>query len=122
MITDVLLDQRIVAGIGNIYKCEALFTAGIDPRALIEQLDAGVLEGIYAAAHRFLIANVRASPGDLRSRSGRTERQGGTEAFLVYSRTSKPCTRCGTPIACESLGEPARWTWWCPTCQPPRRH
>jgi len=38
--------------------------------------------------------------------------------FWVYSHTGKPCRRCGTPIACASLGEPARWTWSCPKCQP----
>jgi endonuclease-8 len=53
-VADVLLDQRVVAGIGNIYKSEALFAAGVDPRARIDQLGAGTLEAIYAAAHRLM--------------------------------------------------------------------
>lgn len=109
-ITDVLLDQRIVAGIGNIYKSEALFVAGVDPQARVSQLDAGVLEAIYAAARQLMIANVAPA---------RTEPRpiGPRAPHLVYSRTGKPCPRCGAPIVCRSLGEPARWTWSCPTCQ-----
>jgi len=119
LIADVLLDQRVVAGIGNIYKCEALFVAGVAPRTRVGQLDAATLERIYEAAHRLMIANLEPST--------RTSSASGPSAgspppraasFRVYSRTGKPCTRCGTPISCTSLGEPARWTWWCPACQP----
>jgi len=105
-IADILLDQRIVAGIGNIYKCEALFVAGIDPRTRVGQLDAATLEEIYAGARRLM----RAKLGPAGSRPA--------PSFLVYSRTGKPCTRCGTPISCYMFGDPARWTWSCATCQP----
>jgi endonuclease VIII len=105
-IADVLLDQRIVAGIGNIYKCEALFAAGIDPRARVGQLGAAKLEEIYTAAHRLMVANL-GPPGTRPAPS-----------FLVYSRTGKPCTRCGTAISCYMFGDPARWTWSCAACQP----
>ena len=109
-IADVLLDQRVVAGIGNIYKCEALFVAGVDPRTPLARLDRRTLETIYAAARRLMAASV-ATPRDaligtpVRNRS-------------VYGRTGKPCPRCGSTIACYSLGEPPRWTWSCPICQP----
>ena len=111
-IADVLLDQRIVAGIGNIYKSEALFAAGIDPRTRVGQLDGEALEAIYAAARRLMVANL--GPGSRRQSGGGPPRN----PYLAYSRTGKPCTRCGTPITCSSLGEPPRWTWSCPTCQP----
>jgi endonuclease-8 len=111
-IADVLLDQRVVAGIGNIYKSEALFVARIDPRTRVGQLDAGTLEAIYAAARRLMVANL--GPGSRGTLVTGTPRN----PYLAYGRTAKPCPRCGTPIACVSLGEPPRWTWWCPTCQP----
>ena len=57
-IAEVLLDQRVVAGIGNIYKCEALCVAGVDPRTPVSQLDTRLLETIYAVAHRLMAASV----------------------------------------------------------------
>lgn len=110
-IAEVLLDQRVVAGIGNIYKCEALFVAGIDPRTQVAQLDRRTLEAIYAAAHRLMAASVDAARGGAVSGSPRRD-------HAVYGRTGKPCPRCGSSIACYSLGEPPRWTWSCPICQP----
>jgi endonuclease-8 len=109
-IADVLLDQRVVAGIGNIYKCEALFAAGIDPRTPVAHLDRRALEAIYAAARRLMAASI-ATPRDALIGTPVRNR-------AVYGRTGKPCTRCGSTIACYSLGEPPRWTWSCPVCQP----
>jgi endonuclease-8 len=122
IIADVLLDQRVVAGIGNIYKCEALFLAGVDPRTQVDQLDADRLAQIYAAACQLMRASVAPSPEgpDQAASSTRPPAQGATARapFWVYSHTGKPCRRCGTRITCASLGDPARWTWSCPTCQP----
>lgn len=109
-IADVLLDQRVVAGIGNIYKCEALFAAGVDPRTPVARLDRRTLEAIYAAARRLMAASV-ATPRDALLGTPVRDRS-------VYGRTGKPCLRCGSTIACYSLGEPPRWTWSCPVCQP----
>src|SRR5262245_16317117 len=103
LVAEVLLDQRILAGIGNLYTSEALFAAGIDPRAKVARLDVVALEAIYAAAHR-LMAERAAAPV-----------QRNATPFAVYSRTGRPCPRCGTPIACYLLGQPPRWTWSCPT-------
>lgn len=114
-IADVLLDQRVVAGVGNIYKTEALFAAGIDPRTRVEELDAAALEAIYAAARRLMLARVGPQPGRSPLLPPRN-----AAPYLAYSRTGQPCTRCGTPITCYSLGDPPRWTWSCPTCQPRR--
>jgi endonuclease-8 len=117
-IGEVLLDQRVVAGIGNIYKCEALFAAGVDPRTRVAQLDERALEMIYAAAHRLMAASV--DSGGSAALSGSPRRD-----HAVYGRTGRPCQRCRSLIACYSLGEPPRWTWSCPICQPatalPRR-
>lgn len=112
-IGEVLLDQRVVAGIGNIYKCEALFVAGVDPRTPVAQIDRRSLEATYAAAHRLMAASVEASRATLAGPSSRDH--------AVYGRTGKPCLRCGSSIACYSLGDPPRWTWSCPVCQPAAR-
>lgn len=118
-IAEVLLDQRIAAGIGNVYKSEALFTAGVDPRTLVAQLDADALERIYAFARTQMLANL--GPGPRTTRASLAGAPKDTRYF-VYSRSGKPCTRCKTAIQCISQGDnPPRWTWWCPTCQPPWR-
>jgi endonuclease-8 len=101
MIADVLLDQRVVAGIGNIYKSEALFRCRVDPRTRIRDLGEHQLVEIYAEAHRLMAASVAGTP----------------EPHRAYSRTNKPCPRCGTPISAYQLGDPPRWTWSCATCQ-----
>lgn len=109
-IADVLLDQRVIAGIGNIYKCEALFAVGVDPRTHVARIDRRALEAIYAAAHRLMSASAAMSRDSLL--------EAPTRDRAVYGRTGKPCMRCGSTIACYSLGEPPRWTWSCPVCQP----
>lgn len=115
LIADVLLDQQVAAGIGNIYKCEALFVTGIDPRIRVAALELATLEAIYAAARRQMMANLGPAPRTTRASLSGAPRD---DRYFVYGRTGKPCIRCGTLIACTSLGEPARWTWWCPACQP----
>jgi endonuclease-8 len=107
MIAEVLLDQRVVAGIGNIWKTESLFAAAVDPRTRVAQLDAAALEAIYAAAHRLMTA------------SAQVRAPQNAAPYAAYSRTGAPCVRCGTPIVCYPLGDPPRWTWSCPKCQSP---
>ena len=120
-IADVLLDQRVVAGIGNVYKCESLFLRGIDPRSLVRDVirDRGraALEELYAAAHELMIANLGPAP-----RTTREQLSGdrpGDERYYVYGRSGKTCRRCGATIECYRLGDPPRWTWSCPGCQAP---
>jgi endonuclease VIII len=111
IIAEVLLDQRVVAGIGNIWKTESLFAAAVDPRTPVARLDAAALEAIYAAAHRLMTASVAAN--------AKATAPQNAAPFAAYSRTGAPCVRCGTPIACYPLGDPPRWTWSCPKCQSP---
>jgi endonuclease VIII len=117
-IAEVLLDQRIAAGIGNVYKSEALFCAGIDPRTPVARLAADALARIYELARAQMLANLGPGPRTTRASLAGAPRDA---RYFVYSRTGKPCTRCGTAIQCVSQGDsPPRWTWWCPTCQPAR--
>jgi len=99
MVCDVLLDQRVVAGIGNIWKCESLFVAGLDPRTRVGELAPDQLAQVYAAAHDLMTASVR----------------GGRPSYRVYLQ--RRCAACGARIEGAQLGEPPRWTWWCPRCQ-----
>ncbi|TAK69405.1 MAG: Fpg/Nei family DNA glycosylase [Actinomycetota bacterium] len=105
-----LLDQRNLAGIGNVYKNEVLFIRRVHPWTPVGQVDD--LAAVVVAARRLLLANrtrpVRVTTGDIRHPAFVTERGG------------RPCLRCGTPIASAEQGEPPyqRITWWCPRCQP----
>jgi endonuclease-8 len=112
-IADVLLDQRVVAGIGNIFKCESLFAAGVDPRTPVSAIPIDKLAEIYRAARAQMRTSVAGgrdalAPGE----PARADR------YAVYSRTGRPCKACGTAIESYQWGDSPRWTWSCPGCQP----
>lgn len=102
-----LLDQRRLAGLGNIYAAEALWRAGIDPRTPATHLTRA------QAAH--LLRGIRAALRDGERRAGRYRTGTRTAPFKVYDRAGAPCTRCGTAIAALTQG--GRTTYWCPGCQ-----
>ena len=112
-VAEALLDQRNLAGIGNVYKCELCFLSGVDPRTPVGSVPG--LPRLVARAHQLLVANrdrvERITTGD--------RRRGGH--LWVYGRRG-PCLRCGTPVSRADLGPVGqeRPTYWCPTCQPPR--
>jgi len=99
-IANVLLNQRVLAGIGNIWKSETLFAAGIDPFTHVADLDDAQLERIVDCARKLLRHSAE-----------------GRSTFAVYSRGGEPCRRCGTPIRYRKQGSDARGTYWCPRCQ-----
>jgi endonuclease-8 len=111
---ETLLDQRHLAGIGNMYKCEVLFMHRVDPWTPTAAVTD--LTGVVATAQRLLRAN-RDHPEQ--STTGRTRRG---EEHWVYGRRGQACLRCRTPIRYAEQGEQprARATYWCPRCQPPR--
>jgi endonuclease-8 len=108
---DLLLDQRVAAGIGNVYKSEVLWACGVHPLVPLGRLDDGARRRLFVTAHRLLRANLR--PG---RRVTHAATPGGQ---AVYRRSARPCPRCGTPIEWDRLGRHARSTYWCPRCQPP---
>jgi len=110
---EALLDQRAVAGIGNVYKSEVAFLEGLDPWSTVATLDDRQLEGALRAARRLLLANTR---GGARVTTGSGARG---EGLWVYGRSGRPCRRCGTLIRSRRQGELARLTFWCPRCQAP---
>jgi len=110
-----LLDQRAVAGIGNVYKSEVAFLERLDPWAPVGAFTEGELAAALRTARRLLQANTR---GGARVTTGSRARG---EALWVYGRAGRPCRRCGAPVQHARQGELARLTYWCPRCQPARR-
>jgi endonuclease-8 len=118
-IAEAILDQRVMAGVGNVFRSEILFIERIDPAAAVGSLDDSQLERVVATAQRLLLVNVQ--PGRRRGRSttGGVPAAAGQDVW-VYNLAGRPCRRCGTPIRAASLGrELPRTVWWCPTCQAP---
>jgi endonuclease-8 len=115
----VLLNQRVVAGIGNVFKSEILFMAGIEPFTPVGDLSDDQLARIIDEARALVTANVLDRSRTLSPALGRrTTRSLDPSARLwVYGRGGKPCRKCGTPILVNRTGLDARLTYWCPLCQ-----
>jgi endonuclease VIII len=118
-IADVLLNQRVVAGIGNVFKSEILFLTGIHPFATISALSEDEVGRVIDVAREVLAANVMTRSQTLSTSIGRrTTRSLDPEARLwVYGRGGKPCRRCGAVVQSKKTGLDARLTYWCPECQ-----
>ena len=115
-IKNALLDQKRVAGVGNIYASEALHRAGIDPRRPAGELDRTEIQRLHRAVRRVLrgaIAGAGTTLRDYRAVNGRSGRF--QTALRVYGREGEPCGRCGRPIA--RLVQAGRSTFFCPGCQ-----
>jgi endonuclease-8 len=97
-IGEALLDQRQVAGIGNVWRCEALWHAGVSPWAVAEDVDQ---QAILAHAHRLMAASL----------------VGERPVREVYRLPGRPCRRCGTPVRSRGQGDDNRTAYWCPHCQ-----
>ncbi len=111
-VAELLLDQTVAGGVGNVFKSEALFVAGVHPFALVAELTDEQLFALWSIAHRQLVAN-RGRP--YRS----TTRPGDRDRTHVYGRRRLGCHRCDNAISFSAAGDrTARSTYWCPTCQP----
>jgi len=118
-IADALLDQRAVAGIGNVFKSEVLFAADVYPFRPVRELGPDVLESILDVAERQLRLNATTRPGWPMARSRRTTGSlDPAKKLWVYGRGGQACRRCGSPIQAKKTGPDARLTYWCPLCQP----
>ena len=117
-IAELLLDQTVASGIGNVYRSEVLFLQGVHPLTPVARLDDQALTALYAEAARLMRANLR--PGH-RITTVAPERRTiapGMPHHWVYGRHRKPCLRCGAIIRVTRHGDQARTTYWCPRCQP----
>jgi len=98
---DALLDQRLLAGIGNIFKSEACFAAGVDPWRPLAGVSDAELRAVLGAAREQMLAAVTG---------------GGRRRFAVYKHRG-PCVRCGGAVRHRGQGDANRTTWWCERCQ-----
>ena len=120
---DALLRQRVLAGVGNVFKSEICFAAGLNPFRKVGTLTRDQAAEAVAVARRQLEANVLEDSGDTivtyRGRRRRTtHRSDPGESLWVYGRRGQPCRRCGELIRRRLQGADARATYWCPRCQP----
>jgi endonuclease-8 len=118
----VLLNQRVLAGLGNVYKSEVAFAAGVNPFRAMATITDREYEGMAAVAERWMQANVIDGAGDgIVTYSGNRRTTNNTdrnERLWVYGRQGLECRRCGAIIEMRKQGEQARSTYWCPGCQP----
>jgi len=106
-IKPALMDQKVIAGLGNIYAAEALWRAKISPRAVASSLSSARLSRLATAIHSVLSAEERAP--------GRYTADAGRERFAVYDREGEACSRCGSKI--RRIPQAGRSTYYCPVCQ-----
>lgn len=111
-----LLDGRVVAGVGNIYACEALYEAGIHPARSVARISGRRWEGLAGALRRVLRRAIRAGGTTLNDFTDSDGQSGYFQVSLsVYGREGEPCPRCGAPV--RRLVQSGRSTFYCPRCQ-----
>ena len=108
-IGELLQDQRVAAGIGNVIRCEALYLAGVDPWCQTSALSDAELRGCFEHAQQIMERSVATGRRDTTAQDG--------ERFFVYGRTNRPCLKCGAMIRHGRQGDLARITHHCPRCQ-----
>ncbi|WBL33290.1 bifunctional DNA-formamidopyrimidine glycosylase/DNA-(apurinic or apyrimidinic site) lyase [Sinirhodobacter sp. HNIBRBA609] len=112
----VLLDQRVVAGLGNIYVSEVLFRAGIDPRRQAGKIAAKRVAGLVPIIREVLAEAIEAGGSSLRDhRQADGELGYFQHSFRVYDREDEPCITCATPI--RRIVQSGRSSFFCPACQ-----
>lgn len=119
---DALLNQRVVAGIGNVYKSEVLFICGVSPFRTVSSVDDMTLRRMVRKSRQVMGANViDGTTAAIVTYTGfrrTTGRSDSGQSLWVYARCGQPCRKCGTPIESTKQGLDARLTYWCPRCQP----
>ena len=116
-IAEALLDQRAMAGIGNVFKSEILFIHHVNPWTHVSDVSDETLRAMIATAQKLLVENATSNRPHRITTRGDPAARGSS---YVYGRANRPCTRCGTPIRVRRQGALNRSTYWCPTCQPAR--
>jgi formamidopyrimidine-DNA glycosylase len=112
----VLMDQTVVAGVGNIYADEACFAAGIDPRRRGHTVKAAQADRLLRALREVLTRAIESGGSSIRDYVGGSGQPGGYQReFAVYGRTGEPCPHCGRAIKCVRIA--GRSTHYCSQCQ-----
>jgi len=121
-----LLNQRVMAGLGNVYKSEVAFAAGVHPFRRMSTFTAREIERMVEASARYMRANVSegssaGATGAIVTYSGKrrtTHAMNSSDRLWVYGREGEECRRCGATILRRMQGTQVRSTYWCPQCQP----
>lgn len=120
-IGELLLNQRVAAGLGNVYKSEVLFLCGVRPDRRGAEVSDEELREVFATAQKLMRANVRVgSDQGITTYFGlrRTTRAGdASQRLWVYGREGEPCRKCKAPVQYFKQGLGARGTYFCPACQ-----
>jgi endonuclease-8 len=118
----VLLNQRVMAGLGNVYKSEVAFAARVNPFRAMRTITVREMQAMVDIAQRYMKANIVEGKGDgIVTYSGNrrmTRAMDHEERLWVYRRQGQECRRCGAKIMMRKQGTQARSTYWCPDCQP----
>src|SRR5271170_4167214 len=118
----VLLNQRVLAGLGNVYKSEVAFAAGVNPFRAMRTITPREMEVMVEVSQRYMRANVVDGAGDgIVTYAGNrrtTHAMDREERLWVYGRQGQECRRCGAAVMMRKQGVQARSTYWCPECQP----
>jgi endonuclease-8 len=118
----VLLNQRVMAGLGNVYKSEVAFAAGVNPFRQMRTITDREMEKMAEVAQKYMRANVAdgASEGIVTYAGNRrtTHSMNVGDRLWVYRRQGEECRRCGAVVEMRKQGEQVRSTYWCPGCQP----
>jgi endonuclease-8 len=118
----VLLNQRVIAGLGNVYKSEVAFAAGVNPFRAMRTITAREREVMVDKSQQWMKANVLDGSGEgIVTYSGNrrtTHSMRREDRLWVYGRQGQECRRCGATVMMRKQGEQARSTYWCPSCQP----
>ena len=116
-----LLTQRLLAGLGNVFKSEVCFASGVNPFRKVGSVTAEEMASLMANSRKFMLANVADGAGDrivtytgMRRTTGRSDP---SARLWVYGRGGEPCRRCGSLIQSRKQGLDARVTFWCEVCQ-----
>ncbi len=117
-----LLNQRVLAGLGNVYKSEVAFAAGVNPFRQMRTLTEREMEVMADVSQRYMKANILDGSGDgIVTYSGNrrtTHSMDRSDRLWVYGRQGQECRRCGAIVMMRKQGEQVRSTYWCPSCQP----
>ena len=118
----VLLNQRVMAGLGNVYKSEVAFAAGVNPFRAMRTITEREMERVVDFAWRYMKSNVAEGTGaGIVTTSGdrrTTHAMDREERLWVYRRQGQECRRCGATVMMRKQGLQVRSTYWCPECQP----
>lgn len=117
-----LLNQRVLAGLGNVYKSEVAFAAGVNPFRHLRTITTREMEKMAEAAQRYMKSNVQDGTGEaIVTYTGfrrTTRNMNAGDRLWVYRRQGQECRRCGATVMMRKQGVQARSTYWCPECQP----